>query len=94
MTVGGLHIKYSTRGDLFLTYRDKTPVYAIPWPVAGDVLETACRKYLLHAGVLTHSAPPVPTQQGEGYFARTLCRTTDLTVHPSGILPLLCCYYY
>ena len=33
-------------------------------------------------GVLNRllTAPPVPTQQGEGYFARTLC-ITDLTVH-------------
>ena len=46
----------------------------------------------LHAGVLAHPAPPVPTQQGEGYFARTLCCTIGLTVHPSGVLPLLCYY--
>ena len=26
----------------------------------------------LHAGVLAHPAPPVPTQKGQGYFARTL----------------------
>ena len=47
----------------------------------------------LHAGVLAHPAPPVPPQKGEGHLARTLCCTTDLTVHPSGILPLWCCYY-
>ena len=40
-------------------------------------------------------APPVPcTEQGEGYFARTPCYTIDLIMHPSGVLPLLCCYYY
>ena len=33
-------------------------------------------------------------QQGEGHLARTLCCTTDLTVHPSGVIPFLCCYYY
>ena len=27
---------------------------------------------LLHAEVLVHPVPPVPSQQGEGYFARTL----------------------
>ena len=46
------------------------------------------------AGVLAHPALPVPTQQGEGYFARTPCCTTDLTMHPSGVLPLMCWYYY
>ena len=48
----------------------------------------------LHAGVLAHRAPPVPTQQGEGHFAKTLCYTTGLTMHPSGVIPLLCCYHY
>ena len=32
---------------------------------------------------IEHPAPSVPTQQGEGHFARTLCCTTGLTVHPS-----------
>ena len=48
----------------------------------------------LHAGVLAHPAPPVPPQQGEGHLVRTLCCTTDLTMHPSGVIPFSCCYYY
>ena len=48
----------------------------------------------LHTGVLAHPAPLVPTQRGERYLAMTLSCTTDLTVQPSGILPLLCYYYY
>ena len=48
----------------------------------------------LHAGALAHPAPPVPTQQGEVCFARTLFCTTDLTIPPSGVLPLLYYYYY
>ena len=47
----------------------------------------------LDARVLAHPAPPVPPQLGEGHFARTLCCTTDLTMLPSGVLSLLCCYY-
>ena len=39
-------------------------------------------------------APPVSPQQGEGHLARTLCCTTVLTVHPSGLIASLCCYYY
>ena len=27
-------------------------------------------------------------------LARTLCCTTVLTVHPSGVIPFLCCYYH
>ena len=37
---------------------------------------------------------PVSPQQGEGHLARTLCCTTVLTVHPSGLIASLCCYYY
>ena len=45
-----------------------------------------------HVGVLAHPAPTGPTQQGQGYFARTPCCTTGLTLQPSGILLLLCHY--
>ena len=46
----------------------------------------------LHVGVLAHPAPTGPTQQGQGYLDRTPCCTTGLTLHPSGILLLLCHY--
>ena len=67
----------------------------------GDVGSSALAEHVfsanheadpLHAGVLAHPAPPVPPQQGEGHLARTLCCTTVLTVHPSGVIPFLCCH--
>ena len=42
----------------------------------------------LHAGALAYPTPPVPAQQGEGHFARTLYCTTDLTV-----IHLASCHY-
>ena len=43
---------------------------------------------VLHA----HPAQTSPTQQGQGYFARTLCCTTGLTLQLSDVL--LLGYYY
>ena len=36
------------------------------------------------------SSTTSPHSTGRGVLARTLCCTTDVTVHPSGVLPLLC----
>ena len=35
----------------------------------------------------------ITTEDQTWCCCRMLCCTTDLTVHPSGVLPLLCCYY-
>ena len=50
--------------------------------------QTRCLLKLWH---IQHHQSPL---NREGYFARTLCCTIDLTIHPSGVLPLLCYYYY
>ena len=59
-------------------------------PSSGPI-QGHCDRYPLphpdsqHAGTLAHPAPPVPTQQGQGYFVRTLCGTIGLALQPSGI---------
>ena len=47
---------------------------------------------LLYAGVLVHPAPTGPTQQGQGHFAGTVCCTATLTLLPSGVVIINCCY--
>ena len=52
-----------------------------PQSVTDSILNTKRKK-----GERGHPAPMVPTKQGQGYFARSLCWTTQ----PSGILLFLC----
>ena len=47
---------------------------------------------LLYAGVLVQLAPTGPTQQGQGRFAGTVCCTARLTMLPSGVVIINCCY--
>ena len=46
----------------------------------------------LYAGVLVYPAPTSPTQQEQGHFARAVCRTAWLTLLPSGVVIINCCY--
>ena len=73
---------------------DSEHVFLSNHQVDGDQspLPTHTHTDSLYASVLVHSAPTGPTQQGQGHFAGTECRTARLTLLPSGVVIINCCY--
>lgn len=69
------------------------PALAIEWIYPRQWWHTQPHLDLLHAGILAHPAPTGPIQQGQRYFARTVCCTNGLTIQPLCVLLFLCYYY-